>query len=398
MLVANREDGMKISLGDCRDLQELLQWRSRETFLCPECGTQVILKLGTKRIWHFSHQSGKSCAVENERESAYHMSGKLQLYHWLKEQGISAELEKYIPGCRQRADIALEWNQERYAIEYQCSAISAELFKKRTTGYIENGYIPIWILGGNQLNRMGPELISFNHFQYLFLRKQQGRWQLPIYCPETRQFIILNDILPVSSRKILASLSLKVRHSTFLSDLITPLPKKIDSLASWILELNKLKRTCFVYPGTLQKQLLNELYANRLNLLTLPPEIGLPLASGPYIETPALVWQTFLYIDVFRHAVPGETVSYSGIFQSFTNRLKRRQIMTRDLPQSGQGNCTDALSDYLRLLEKVSFIEKAGLNYFKILRALEVPSSIDDQALKEKNFYDTYRGILIDLL
>jgi hypothetical protein len=49
-------------------------------------------------------------------------------------------------------------------------------------------------------------------------------------------------------------------------------------------------------------------------------------------------------------------------------------------------------------LEKVSFIEKAGLNYFKILRALEVPSSIDDQALKEKNFYDTYRGILIDLL
>lgn len=60
LLVANREGGERISLWDYRDKQLLLTWRSRERFYCPDCGAPVILKLGSKRIWHFFHQTEKA--------------------------------------------------------------------------------------------------------------------------------------------------------------------------------------------------------------------------------------------------------------------------------------------------------------------------------------------------
>ena len=103
------------------------------------------MKLGSKKIWHFSHLAGGRCQYEYDRESEYHLSGKLMLYNWLKKQGIDAELEHMDSQMKQKPDIAFELHNQKYAIEFQCSVIPSEIFEKRTKTYFTHGVIPIWI-------------------------------------------------------------------------------------------------------------------------------------------------------------------------------------------------------------------------------------------------------------
>ena len=123
LLTAKLVSGEVISLGANYERLELQKLRDKENFFCRSCSERVILKLGTKRIFHFAHEKGASCTEEFERESEYHMSGKLKLFQWLTDQGISAELECYFPAIKQRADIAFQFEGKTYCLEYQCSKI-----------------------------------------------------------------------------------------------------------------------------------------------------------------------------------------------------------------------------------------------------------------------------------
>ncbi|MFT9599409.1 competence protein CoiA, partial [Mesobacillus sp.] len=114
MLVAYKSDGKRLSLGERWEKSDLIGIRSREKFHCPVCGEEVVMKLGSKKIWHFSHLSGGSCHYEYDRESEYHLSGKLQLFNWLKKQGINAELESFDPQMKQKPDIAFDLQNQKY--------------------------------------------------------------------------------------------------------------------------------------------------------------------------------------------------------------------------------------------------------------------------------------------
>lgn len=113
MLVAKKSDGKRLSLGERYEKSDLIEIRSREKFYCPGCDEEVVMKLGNKKIWHFSHLAGRSCQYEYERESDYHLTGKLKLYNWLKEQGIIAELEQFDPKMNQKPDIAFELQNQK---------------------------------------------------------------------------------------------------------------------------------------------------------------------------------------------------------------------------------------------------------------------------------------------
>ncbi len=110
------------------------------------CNGNVTLKLGTKRIWHFSHLKDVLCAGETEPESTYHLLGKKQLYRWLSIQNFTPEMERYFPLLKQRADLFLP--NLSTAFEFQCSTIPTEIFTKRTRSYRKANIDPSMDSGG----------------------------------------------------------------------------------------------------------------------------------------------------------------------------------------------------------------------------------------------------------
>jgi len=394
VLVANRKNGTRLSLSDQWNKKDLIKLRSKEKFCCPQCKEEVILKLGTKKIWHFSHLPGSLCEHQHERETNYHLAGKLQLYDWLKKQGINAELEKFDPAAKQKPDIVFDWQGKRYAIEFQCSTIPEELFVKRTAGYFENGYIPIWIAAGNLIKRTGTKAVSMNNFLYLFIRRPRHDWNILAYCPLSGQFINLNGAIPISSRKTITQLEIHSINKVTVNHLINPNVKSYQVLKSWQYEMQKFKSRYLMYPGSHQNHFLQELYRSNLNLLSLPSEIGLPVFSGPYIETPALIWQTYLYLDIFRHLNEDDLISCVQVLNAFNYRVRRGQIKLRQLPAAGKGNYSMVVSEYMLLLTKISVMTQISDSLFKLNRKMNIPNSIIEQREKEEYFYKRYGNII----
>ncbi|CAM3663797.1 competence protein CoiA [Mesobacillus zeae] len=398
MLVAQQQNGKRISLGERWEKAELENRRNSEVFFCPECGGKMLMKLGTKRVRHFAHQRGEGCPAEWENETDYHLNGKLKLYQWLIQSGLDAELEKYDPSSGQRADILIDWKGKKWALEFQCSPVSEELFKKRTDGYVESGITPIWIPGGKSLKRTSAKTVSLNSFEALFLRRNRMGWYIPSYCPEADVFILLTGILPVSERRMIAGFSAVPPNSMDPSYLIDPKPFHICSIFEWNREVHRFKRSLTAYNnrGKLSK-FLNELYINRLNLHLLPTEVGLPLQSSLYIETPPVIWQSYLYIDLMRIFYEKGRVSRSAIYSTFLLRIRKGEIAIRQLPLEKESHFRFAVDDYLELLVQTDSLLKCSSDFFQPADSLLEQTSPDWES-SAKKFYALHGSTILKFL
>ncbi|GAE93574.1 competence protein CoiA [Gracilibacillus boraciitolerans JCM 21714] len=103
--------------------QEIEQ-RYKESFYCPSCREQVIIKAGIKNTPHFAHQQKSECVQTGE--GSYHENGKKDMFNWLQSQGYHVKLEYYHPQINQRSDIFLQLGKKQIAIEYQCAKISKQ--------------------------------------------------------------------------------------------------------------------------------------------------------------------------------------------------------------------------------------------------------------------------------
>ncbi|MBT2697131.1 hypothetical protein J7E79_06860 [Bacillus sp. ISL-40] len=206
MLTAQTKIGEKICLGLDYKKETLMALRNKEEFFCPICGESVLLKLGDQRIFHFAHKQGGACRDFYENESNYHMEGKRQLFQWLIRQKIPSVLEYFDREIQQRPDIMFNHNGKKYALEYQCSTIPESIFIKRTNSYLQNGYIPLWILSSNKILIKKRNIVVLSNFQYLFLRTtSSGKFYIPSYCPEKQQFHLVESITPYSTKNAFAN-------------------------------------------------------------------------------------------------------------------------------------------------------------------------------------------------
>jgi competence protein CoiA len=398
VLVANMSNGKRLSLGEKWNKSDLIGIRSREKFHCPECGEEVVMKLGSKKSWHFSHLAGGSCQYEYDRESDYHRSGKLMLYDWLKKQGIQAELESYDPLMKQKPDVAFKLQSQKYAIEFQCSVISAEIFEKRTKTYLDHGVIPIWIAAETLVKRKTKNVVSLNNFLYLFIRRHRHSWNIPAFCPISGQFINLHGAIPISARKTITNLEVKSLNQFSIQHLISPAAGKFPFMKIWLNENQKLKSQYLRSPGARQNRFLKELYRNRLSLLSLPPVFGLPVHSSPYIETPSFIWQTYLYLDVFRNFKKGDIIYYASIREAFANRVKRRDIKLRLLPAAGQRDAWYTLAEYVFLLTKLSYLDKIDSGTVQVVKEFVIANSIEEQLEADAEFFAEHQNKIAQLL
>ena len=118
MLVATFDNGKQLFLTRRWTKEQLLQIRKTKTLYCPTCRSPVILKLGTKKQWHFAHVKESALCKSFERESEYHLLGKKQLYIWLKKQAHLVYLEKYLRTISQSPDLFYERATKIVALEF----------------------------------------------------------------------------------------------------------------------------------------------------------------------------------------------------------------------------------------------------------------------------------------
>lgn len=306
-----------------KDQIELL--RKKENFYCPECKEKVIVRAGPKVVPHFAHINSSKCSV-NGGEGTYHQQGKLLLYEWLINQGITAELETYIPEINQRPDLLIYMKKRRIAIEYQCATMPINHIQKRNKGYEIANIIPIWILGGNQFHRTSANHLKINVFTSMFI--QQFSPALPTtlfyFCPQRRMFSIMSDIIMTSGNRALANFRFKPLSQITFSELFSNNHFTTAQLSTfWRKEKRKFRlSTSRVYGKELAWR--KWLYEKNLTTQHLPSIIHLPIRFQHQMSFPTWNWQSRFIIEFLHSFEIGNTFSLQQAKQ-FIRRFQFKQ-------------------------------------------------------------------------
>ncbi|MBL4952405.1 competence protein CoiA family protein [Neobacillus sp. OS1-32] len=389
MLTARTKTGKIICLGNEYKKETLLAFRNQEEFICPVCGEAVILKLGEQRIFHFAHKRGGSCLEFSEGETENHLKGKLQLYRWLVSQNIPAILEYYDREIAQRPDIMFKFQGQRYALEFQCSPIPERIFIKRTRTYRDNGYEPLWILSHQHLHFKKRNVLSLSNFHYLFLRTAKtGKFYLPSYCPDERLFHLADSIIPYSVKQAFVQHSIYPIEKLTLSSLLNP-PTAFKKLwlPGWERELEKFKMQWSLHPRANTNHFLREIYSQNMNLFLLPAEIGLPVPHSLFIQTSAIVWQTYILLDVLKEKKPGDLLKLNEIRGKLNRRIARKNIMIRHLPQLDSVDYMVPVKEYLYVLERFGILLQQDIDSFQLLHTIIIPRSNREKEELRSAFY-----------
>lgn len=143
-----------------------------ECYFCPACGEQVILRQGKSNISHFAHFSSNDCLDNQEGETYEHLLGKQQIFEWALNNEWQPELEVYLPEIKQRADLLLTINDQKVALEFQCSPLTLQRLSERNQGYASLNYKFWWILGSSYqrlINHYSAQKFIQLHHNQLFL-------------------------------------------------------------------------------------------------------------------------------------------------------------------------------------------------------------------------------------
>jgi competence protein CoiA len=391
LLTAQTISGKTICLGSDYQKEVLVKLRASEEFICPICGEAVLLKLGNQRIYHFAHRSGHMCREFYERETVYHMEGKRQLFQWLVDQGLPVALEYYDKDIQQRPDIIFKYNGKKFALEYQCSPISEEVFQKRTNAYYQQNYIPLWIIGHKQLKMKKSNVLSLTSFNYYFIRKSMnGQYFIPSYSPENKLFHIFGSFLPYSIRNTFTRHNQFPIHTISVNNIIEPILPNPCCLKEWDKEIERFKLNCSMRPSPEQKRFLHEIYLQHLNLFLLPPEIGLPVRHSLLIQTPTIIWQTYLYLDFIQYLSPNDYIDLKDVERTFYRRMRNKDIMMRELPQISNESPFRVVVEYFQQLEKVGIVSQKGQFIFQLNRRFAIPKSNREREEQKKYFDQNY--------
>lgn len=384
VLIANCIDGSKISLADPWSRDELLELRKTNQFSCPCCKGRVILKVGQKKLWHFAHYQEEKCVYEGEPESQYHLKGKLDLFYWLITQGIPVQLEPYIPEIKQRPDLLVHVNNSYYAIEYQCSPISSELFTKRTDSYLNVKIRPLWILGGNRLSRVSKNTyhLSTHDWQYAITSQLSTRPYFNYYCPSLKSFIILRNCLPYSKTHTFANLNtIKQEHISFLNLIRSDRIKSSQEWHDEWLQMKKMTRlyiSRYRYKSEAFNLVQNLLYSEGYSFSILPSEVNLPVDGLHWIETPSNIWQAWILAKYVLPSAIGDNIFYPKIYSEFQYFIKKGIFSIRRFSFIKTGHFSVVIRNYLEALVKLGILERTSSSSYKKINNIERLSSIEE--------------------
>lgn len=384
MLTAKNQEGMLITLPEKITKEALKVVKENQEFYCPCCESELIIKAGDKKIPHFAHKKNPLCTASSEAESAYHLTGKRQLFNWLQKNQIPSQLEAYLPDIKQRADILVTSEKGVYAVEFQCSVISVKDFVKRTALYLEIGVIPIWILAEKNLRKDKANAFMLSAFHWQFLNETFKRPLIITFCPEKGHMGFLQHLTPFSARTTYAAF-VKVKL-TLLRPCTLPVINEPLILKNWFAKrknwsLFSMRRI------TRKDRYYAALYNNSLSPGTLPFEIGLPVKGMWVIETPAVKWQGWLYMDVLYTREKGELITFNQVLSAFRKRQRKGDIKLRSLALLPYLDCTAVIKEYLHLLKELGHLKEEAVGIYSIRELIQIPQNDIEVENLEKSLY-----------
>jgi hypothetical protein len=135
---------------------QVIAWetsRNDGPFRCPECGYQVILKAGQKKIHHFAHAPGANCEF-GSGETEEHMRIKRELYETLLKAPACKNwaMERRVFDGVVRPDLSGRINNIPIVIEVQRSNTTVETVSRRFQEYSRRGIAMLWVLTKSPAN------------------------------------------------------------------------------------------------------------------------------------------------------------------------------------------------------------------------------------------------------
>ncbi|WP_186575727.1 competence protein CoiA [Aquibacillus kalidii] len=389
MLQAKNQKGIVQSLVSLTK-HEIEDCRKRNSYFCPICEERLLIKAGDKMIAHFAHQSKSRCPESLHGEGEYHEKGKLELYNWLRKQGLQVQLEAYLPEIKQRPDILLTIGNKKIAIEYQCAKIPRAVFLARNKGYQKLGIHPIWILGGNKLSRKGKSSLYINSSDQIFLHQFATYTPLTIYffCPNVQQFAIVQHVYLTGRKCAYGQFYFSILGKLRFTDLFTsyPLDSKVFT-EFWTNEKLLLRNRPLVSRSRQERQWKQWLYLNHFYQSTLPSIIHLPIQSQWRMKSPPWVWQSRLW--------------YYAVFEKKTVFLDQCMLLLKQHIQTPQlfpliKLTPNPIEEYLNLLTKLKYLQRRAPNTYEVIKQprtykqVESVLSEDKCILNELLFYERY--------
>ncbi|WP_240371509.1 competence protein CoiA [Anoxybacteroides rupiense] len=389
MLVAQRSNGQTISLLDGWTRQKLKRLKEEETFVCPGCQKEVILKLGTKKLPHFAHKRETKCPFEHETESSYHASGKRDLFTWLQKQAPDVQLEPYFLTIQQRPDLYVNIQGRPYVFEYQCSVISEAQFQKRNNGYKKTGMQPIWILGAHQLQRLSAFHFKLSRFQWLFTQYVSSISPQPLlfyYCPQTEKLIRLVHLVPFSTYHAFSVPIIQKIDHVRIHDFFTYPQISLPSSfwRTWLMQKTKWRQTFTFYPSTLTRAVCADFYLHHPPSL-FPCEAGWPLQFGYLFESPPFIWQTYILLFINSS---NRTYSLAEIYNWIKKKIAERKLFVRALPLAQAYPYTRAIYEYIQRLEQLGYVRWMTKKSIQRIQNWTFPATIEEALANDRSLLE----------
>ncbi|MCL7749147.1 competence protein CoiA [Halalkalibacter alkaliphilus] len=387
MFNAKLADGTIISMADQWHIDELKELRKKRDFFCQACESQVQLKLGSSKLWHFAHRANSICLYSLERETMYHLKGKRKLYDWLKNQQLKVAMEVYLPLIKQRPDILFRQQNTLYALEFQCSPIESTLLKSRSEGYQQLGIIPIWILGGNRLKRHGPHTFSMKSFEWhstRFLADQQRF--LTYFCPEQSSFVFLQQLTPYSATRLLASYQEVSTTASSLETILNPRKNNTNILDHWLTVKKHWRyHQPNPYPNKAEKLLQSLLYRRRIAPSLFPIEAGWPTNHYELISSTPCYWQTYLLLECLEHQPLNQPFSIHLAIHCIQPYLNKNLFMLRSMNDDRHWSL--AIIGYFQFLVEIGYLEQTPKRYFKRMKDIVHPKTVEEAITYDQTLY-----------
>lgn len=349
MLIAVNKGNQYVNASD-----EQKSENQKRDYYCPSCKEPVFLKKGLIKQAHFTHFKKSDCTVFSEGETQEHILGKKILYWWFTQQEIPCQLEAYLPTLKQRPDL-LVWLDEQTpaAIEFQCSALSAERMIERTIGYTKNGYRVYWILGQNFHLKN-----KLTNFQRLFIQehKKIGCYFLELHV-ETNDIAIHYDISQEGNSACILSqcCHVKIDKNTSLSTITDQFMHyskhiKLESKKKLIQSHYFLNRgRNYQVPIIVDFQ--KYIYIKGDSLVSLPLEVYLPVENQLFIKTLSYFWK-YQFLEWIMERKTGEIISKKEINRQITLMIKNNELKFYVMPLISDVSKRKCVTHFITLLNE----------------------------------------------
>ena len=329
LLTALTATGKQVVLTRQMSLPSLRQWRKNETFHCPQCKEQLLLKVGDIVIPHFAHLQQSTCRNSfSEGESPTHLLGKTHLYELFSHHQLPTEMEPYLSDIRQRPDLLVTFQDQQVPIEFQCSTIPITLIEERNAGYNSLDMSPIWIIvtpTNIQTSKASVITTRIPHFEQHFIRQLESssNKQATVfltYNPLHQQFHYFSHLIHLrGTTYVMCHSIMRVKHQTIpFSIPATPTPEDIKQMMRHYKSARQkhLGSVSTYNQRGINHRFLRACYEMRIQPSELPSWIGVPTVGQEAFTEIDCEWQLLL-IAVIRQTIGTPFTINRSIFHSF---------------------------------------------------------------------------------